>query len=137
MDIKMMFKIIIFFKFIHSEIIILPFKKTKSFEGDFYSYIFLNELETEILIGTPFQKINAYIKPEKHHLFINGSKLKGQYNEINSNTYEKDGNIERYFYGEQFKTGFLSNESFLFLNNKEVKIKTDKISFLIATSIDN
>ena len=136
MDIKMMFKIIIFFKFIHSEIIILPFKKTKSFEGDFYSYIFLNELETEILIGTPFQKINAYIKPEKHHLFITGSKLKGQYNEINSNTYEKDGNIERYFYGEQFKTGFLSNESFLFLNNKEVKIKTDKISFLLATSID-
>ena len=31
----------------------------------------------------------------------------------------------------------MANESFLFLNNKEVKIKTDKISFLIATSIDN
>ena len=137
MNIQMMFNIIIFLKCIHSEIIILPFKKTKSFEGDFYSYIFLNELETEILIGTPFQKINAYIKPEKHHLFITGSKLNGQYNEINSNSYEQNGKIERYFYGEQFKTGFLANESFLFLNNKEVKIKTDKISFLIATSIDN
>ena len=137
MNIKMIFKIILFLKFIHTEIIILPFKKTKSFKDDFYSYIFLNELETEILIGTPFQKIKAYIKPEKHHLFIIGSKLKGEYNEINSNSYEQNGKIERYFYGEQFKTGFLANESFLFLNNKEVKIKTDKISFLIATSIDN
>ena len=137
MNIKMIFKIILFLKFIHTEIIILPFKKTKSFKDDFYSYIFLNELETEILIGTPFQKIKAYIKPEKHHLFIIGSKLKGEYNEINSNSYEQNGKIERYFYGEQFKTGFLANESFLFLNNKDLNIKTDKISFLLATSIDN
>ena len=75
------------------------------------------------------------LKPEKHHLFITGSKLNGQYNEINSNSYEQNGKIERYFYDEQFKTR--PNESFLFLNNKEVKIKTDKISFLITTSIDN
>ena len=78
----MMFILFFYFKLIQCEIIIIPFTKTKSFNGDLYSYLYLNEYETIISIGTLIQKVQAYIKPNKHHLFILGSKGKSGYKRL-------------------------------------------------------
>ena len=133
----MMFYLLIFLNFIHSEIIVLPFQKKNEFKGDLYSYFFLNELRTTISIGTPIQKIEAYIKPNKHHLFISGADVKGEYKEYRSKTFKKELPKERYFNGEPFKTGFLVNDTFDFLTENGKIIKIDCISFLLATKIDN
>ena len=108
----MMFILFFYFKLIQCEIIIIPFTKTKSFNGDLYSYLYLNEYETIISIGTPIQKIQAYINPIKHHLIISGTKLNGQFNEEKSRTYEQKGIFEEFFNNKQIKSGFISNYTF-------------------------
>ena len=132
----MMFILFFYFKLIQCEIIIIPFTKTKSFNGDLYSYLYLNEYETIISIGTPMQKVQAYIKPNKHHLFILGSKISDQFNEYKSRTYEQKGIFEEYINEKPIKKGFISNETFFFNTLNGKIIQTDKISFVLATGID-
>ena len=132
----MMFILFFFLKLIQCEIIIIPFTKTKSFNGDLYSYLFLNEYETIISIGTPIQKIQAYINPKKHHLIISGTKLNGQFNEDKSRTYEQKGIFEEFFNNKPIKSGFISNETFSLNTHNGKIIQAEKISFILATGIN-
>ena len=108
--------------------LIIPFiKESLKEKNNFYSYFTKNNISTLIEIGTPYQKIPFYIKLDEFPISILGNKNKGKYNEIKSNTYNKEEECDYYFYKGNFE-GCISNDIF---NIKNEKIK---FSFLLINN---
>ena len=108
--------------------LIIPFiKESLNEKNNFYSYFTKNNISTLIEIGTPYQKIPFYIKLDEFPISILGNKNKGKYNEIKSNTYNKEEECDYYFYKGNFE-GCISNDIF---NIKNEKIK---FSFLLINN---
>lgn len=108
--------------------LIIPFiKESLNEKNNFYSFFTKNNISTLIEIGTPYQKIPFYIKLDEFPISILGNKNKGKYNEIKSNTYNKEEECDYYFYKGNFE-GCISNDIF---NIKNEKIK---FSFLLINN---
>ena len=90
----------------------------------------LNDLISEIRIGTPEQKIKIIIKGEEHPFLI--SKIHGIYNENSSSTYKKllEGENESNY--DSFKKYYLSTETFRMKNEKNENIEIKNLTFIYA-----
>ena len=124
----MLIQIFLFLHITKQSPLIIPFTKESIKEkNNFYSYFTNNNFITFIEIGSPYQIIPFYIKLDEFPISILGNKNKGQYNEIKSNTYNKEEECDFYFYKGNFE-GCISNDIF---NIKNEKIK---ISFLLINN---
>ncbi len=128
----MKIKIVLIFILYHvnSNIIKLPFKLRYTDINNsisFYDYIINNKPITEILIGTPPQKIPLKIYFDGHPLVISGKDTNGIYNKNISSTYEKIG--ETICSNEDFKTLIESKET-VFINDKKINNFTFVYPFL-------
>ena len=124
----MLIQIILLIHITKQSPLIIPFiKESLNEKNNFYSYFTKNNISTLIEIGTPYQKIPFYIKLDEFPISILGNKNKGKYNEIKSNTYNKEEECDYYFYKGNFE-GCISNDIF---NIKNEKIK---FSFLLINN---
>ena len=124
----MLIQIILLIHITKQSPLIIPFiKESLKEKNNFYSYFTKNNISTLIEIGTPYQKIPFYIKLDEFPISILGNKNKGKYNEIKSNTYNKEEECDYYFYKGNFE-GCISNDIF---NIKNEKIK---FSFLLINN---
>ena len=90
----------------------------------------LNDLISEISLGTPEQKIKIIIKGEEHPFLI--SKIHGIYNENSSSTYNKllEGENESNY--DSFKKYYLSTDTFILKNEKFKNIEIKNFTFIYA-----
>ena len=98
---------------------------------NYINYILKNDLITEILIGTPFQKIPITIRMEQEPLYLTTPLLKGLFNSNNSKTFYSDF-IEGEYGDEIVKKAysFQDNINLNFLDNEKI---ISNISFLYVT----
>ena len=115
-----------------SNVIIFSFKKKIQTLSNFEEYLMLNDLISEISLGTPEQKIKIIIKGEEHPFLI--SKIHGIYNENSSSTYKKllEGENESNY--DSFKKYYLSTETFIMKNEKNENIEIKNLTFIYATT---
>lgn len=100
----MLIQIILLIHITKQSPLIIPFiKESLNEKNNFYSYFTKNNISTLIEIGTPYQKIPFYIKLDEFPISILGNKNKGKYNEIKSNTYNKEEECDYYFYKGNFE----------------------------------
>ena len=118
-----------------SSVIVFPFKRKIQSLNNFYEYLYQNDLISEIIIGTPKQKIEIIIKGEEHPFYI--SKINGIYNENLSSTYKKLSNEEKEINYESFNKYFISSETFNMNNHKNESLKINNFSFIYATTSKN
>ena len=111
-------------------VIVFPFKKKIQSLSNFEAYLMLNDLISEIRIGTPEQKIEIIIKGEEHPFLI--SKIHEKYNENSSSTYNKllEGENESNY--DSFKKYYLSTETFIMKNEKNENIEIKNFTFIYA-----
>ena len=113
-----------------SNVIIFSFKKKIQTLSNFEEYLMLNDLISEISLGTPEQKIKIIIKGEEHPFLI--SKIHGIYNENSSSTYKKllEGENESNY--DSFKKYYLSTDTFILKNEKFKNIEIKNFTFIYA-----
>ena len=113
-----------------SNVIIFSFKKKIQTLSNFEEYLMLNDLISEISLGTPEQKIKIIIKGEEHPFLI--SKIHGIYNENSSSTYQKllEGENESNY--DSFKKYYLSTDTFILKNEKFKNIEIKNFTFIYA-----
>ena len=116
-------------------VIIFPFKRKIQSLNNFYEYLYQNDLISEIIIGTPEQKIEIIIKGEEHPFYI--SKINVLYNVNLSSTYKKISNEEKEINYESFNKFFISSETFEIKNHKNEIIKINNFPFIYATNTEN
>ena len=111
-------------------VIVFPFKKKIQSLSNFEAYLMLNDLISEIRIGTPEQKIEIIIKGEEHPFLI--SKIHEKYNENSSSTYNKllEGENESNY--DSFKKYYLSTDTFILKNEKFKNIEIKNFTFIYA-----
>ncbi len=111
-------------------VIVFPFKKKIQSLSNFEAYLMLNDLISEIRIGTPEQKIEIIIKGEEHPFLI--SKIHEKYNENSSSTYNKllEGENESNY--DSFKKYYLSTDTFIMKNEKNENIEIKNFTFIYA-----
>ena len=128
MNYKIVIILIIFVKILN--IIVFPFKKKIQSLSNFEEYLMLNDLISEIRIGTPEQKIEIIIKGEEHPFLI--SKIHEIYNENFSSTYQKllEGENESNY--DSFKKYYLSTDTFILKNEKFKNIEIKNFTFIYA-----
>jgi hypothetical protein len=128
MNYKIVIILIIFVKILN--IIVFPFKKKIQSLSNFEEYLMLNDLISEIRIGSPEQKIEIIIKGEEHPFLI--SKIHEIYNENFSSTYQKllEGENESNY--DSFKKYYLSTDTFILKNEKFKNIEIKNFTFIYA-----
>ena len=106
----------------------IPFKisEIESIEDIFYT-----EYNTELNMGTPRQKIICDISFTSNHFLIPSNKINNRlFNNNNSKTFKFDNQKKEIFYYSNIQlSGFYSNDSFTFLNEKNETI-SETFSFL-------
>ncbi len=106
----------------------IPFKisEIESIEDIFYT-----EYNTELNMGTPRQKIICDISFNSNHFLIPSNKINNRlFNNNNSKTFKFDNQKKEIFYYSNIQlSGFYSNDSFTFLNEKNETI-SETFSFL-------
>ena len=106
----------------------IPFKisEIESIEDIFYT-----EYNTELNMGTPRQKIICDISFTSNHFLIASNKINNRlFNNNNSKTFKFDNQKKEIFYYSNIQlSGFYSNDSFTFLNEKNETI-SETFSFL-------
>ena len=88
-----------------------------------------NEFYTDIEIGTPKITISSKISMEYSPFIIRSSIIDGLYNENNSLTYSKKGNLKTDFYLELFKEGYYSYDKITLDSNSF----DSNLTFILAT----
>ena len=122
------FLLIIFLKQYIYSYLKIPFKIS---EIESIEDIFFTEYHSELNIGTPNQKIICDISFSSNHLLIPSNKINNKlFNNNNSKTFKFDNQKKENFYYSNIQlSGFYSNDTFTFLNEKNEKI-SDTFSFL-------
>ena len=134
---KMLFFILLIIKFNSiislSNPIKLQFsKKTSHPESEYFLIERDNEIYTDIEIGTPKIKISTKISMEYSPFIIRSSIIDGLYNENNSVTFYKKGDLKTDFYLELFKEGYYSYDKIKFDSNSF----DSNLTFILATKDD-
>ncbi len=122
------FLLIIFLKQYIYSYLKIPFKIS---EIESIEDIFFTEYHSELNIGTPNQKIICDISFSSNHLLIPSNKINNKlFNNNNSKTFKfENQKKENFYYSNIQLSGFYSNDTFTFLNEKNEKI-SDTFSFL-------
>ena len=114
--------------------LIFNFKKKKYVQNlnqTLIEFLFNNQLETEINIGTPNQKIPILIQQKTFCLYITSSKCEGniiKFDQNSSSTFELINNIPIQYFYQDFTFAIKSNDN---LNNDNIKF--EKINFFLIS----
>ena len=131
-----MLSIIVFILFLFSNSLIkLHFKKKYSPDEinekfNYYQYLKNNELITEILIGTPFQKIPVTLKYNYESFYLTKPSSQGLFDSKESKSFIS--NFSLIHFPDEIEKGYIANDT-LNVNFQNGKKKIEKITFLYIT----
>ena len=131
-----MLSIIAFNLFLFSNSLIkLHFKKKYSPDEinekfNYYQYLKNNELITEILIGTPFQKIPVTLKYNYESFYLTKPSSQGLFDSKESKSFIS--NFSLIYFADEIEKGYIANDT-LNVNFQNGKKKIEKITFLYIT----
>ena len=98
---------------------------------NYLDYLYNNDLNTELLIGNPPQKIPMTIKYDKEQFYLASPLAKGIYNHNQSNTFYSNFSEVNYT-KDGIEKGFISTEKII-LNSKNNQINISNIIFFYLT----
>ena len=94
---------------------------------DYGKYILSNDLYTELLIGTPSQKITTVINFNKEHFYIAHPKSKGIFNSNLSKSFYSEFSEEQFNF-EEINSGYISFDTITLNSKNESNNNFNKIS---------
>ena len=98
---------------------------------NYLDYLFNNDLNTELLIGNPSQKIPMSIKYDKEPFYLASPLAKGIFNHNKSNTFYSNFSEVNYTHNE-IEKGYISSEKII-LNSQNIQINISNIIFFYLT----
>lgn len=126
--------------FIFKSVILEPLKihftqKSPHSKSNLYEYLKNYHIYTEILIGTPSQKIETKLTMEYSPFSIKSKEIEGKYDENASSTFSKSKSYIIDFYMQKFKQGYYSTDIMKMqkLNGKELEVN---VSYILATKLE-
>ena len=131
-----LFSIIFIFKSVILEPLKIHFtQKSPHSKSNLYEYLKNYHIYTDILIGTPSQKIETKLTMEYSPFSIKSKVIEGIYNENISSTFSKSKNYLIEFYLQIFKEGYYSTDIMKMkkLNGKDLEVN---VSYILATKLE-
>ena len=129
--------ILFLLKISYCEILKIPFLTLSHNKDNYMKSLYLSNIYSEILLGTPFQKFNSSLKLDISYSYIltNKSQL-NIYPLFNTNSSSSYKEIEKKnYYGSEVESGILSKDKINLILTKNKYIEIDNFKFITSEKI--
>ena len=129
--------ILFLLKISYCEILKIPFLTLSHNKDNYMKSLYLSNIYSEILLGTPFQKFNSSLKLYISYSYIltNKSQL-NIYPLFNTNSSSSYKEIEKKnYYGSEVESGILSKDKINLILTKNKYIEIDNFKFITSEKI--
>ena len=119
------------------------FKIKKIYNDDYLPFFFIdNDIQTEIKIGTPAQKIPLYIVFDEYLSVISNKSIGGKYDSVMSKTYNNLTSVDifyflkagDYFYGKNSIENIKFNVKNNYIENNKISTRDFNYSFILCSN---